>query len=78
MRRQMADLNARSWSIPSVLLRIALSLVLSAIVLALLVPALHANGQPLRGWVVWGVILGALSLAIVPGLWVRFRQRRSA
>ncbi len=74
MREQINDLNARSWSIPSVLLRMALSLVISAIVLALLVPALHAKGQPLRGWVVWGVILAALSLSVLPGLFRKFRQ----
>ena len=74
MRRQITDLNARSWRIPFVLIRMGLSMVLSAIVLALLVPALHANGQPLRGWVVWGVILGALSLSVLPGLWTRYRR----
>jgi len=74
MRQQITDLNARSWAIPSVLLRMALSLVISAVVLALLVPALHANGQPLKGWMVWGVILAALSLWVLPGLWTRFRR----
>lgn len=74
MREQINDLNARSWSIPSVLLRMSLSLVISAVVLALLVPALHAKGQPLRGWVVWGVILGALSLSLLPGLFRKFRR----
>jgi hypothetical protein len=75
MRQQLTDLNARSWSIPAFLLRMALSLVLSGIVLGLLVPAMHAQGQPLRGWVVWGVILAALSLPVVPPLWRRYRGR---
>ena len=74
MRDQLTDLNARSSSIPSVLLRMGLSLILSAFVLALLVPALHAKGQPLRGWVVWGVILGALALSVLPGLFTRLRR----
>ena len=74
MRQQITDLNARSWAIPSVLLRMALSLVISAVVLALLDPAMHANGQPLKGWMVWGVILTALSLWILPGLWRRRRR----
>ena len=74
MREQITDLNARSWSIPSVLLRLSLSLIISAFVLALLVPALHANGRALHGWMVWGVILGALSLAVLPGLFTRLRR----
>ena len=74
MRDRITELNARSWSIPSVLLRMGLSLIISAFVLAMLVPALHAKGQPLRGWVVWGVILGALSLSVLPGLVRRLRK----
>jgi hypothetical protein len=74
MREQITDLNARSWRIPSVVLRIALSLVISAITLALLVPAIHAQGWVLRGWMIWLVILGSLALGIGPGLRNRFRK----
>ena len=74
MREQMTDLNARSWRIPPVVLRMGLSLVISAIVLALLVPAMHSKGWGLRAWMVWGVILGSLALSVGPGLWVRYRK----
>jgi len=76
MREQITGLNARSGRIPSAALRIGLSLVISAVILALLVPAMHSNGWVLRGWIVWGVILGSLALAIVPGLWNRYRKGR--
>ena len=74
MRQQITDVNARSWVIPSVLIRMALSLVISAVVLAMLVPALHAKGQSLTGWMVWGVILAALSIPVLPGLLRRLRK----
>lgn len=74
MRQEITGLNVRSGRVPSVVLRIGLSLVISAVVLALLVPAMHSNGWALRGWIVWAVILGSLALAIVPGAWRRYRK----
>jgi hypothetical protein len=58
--------NARSRRVPSIVLRFVLALAAGAIVLALLVPALHRRGIPLEGWMAWGVILLVLALVLVP------------
>ncbi|MEO6213756.1 MAG: hypothetical protein ABIP65_09040 [Vicinamibacterales bacterium] len=76
MRQRITDLNARSWWIPAVLLKICLGLVLSGIILALLVPALHAKGWGFPGWVAWGVILGSLAFCVGPDVWNRYRRPR--
>ena len=68
--------NARSRRVPSVLLKLLLAWFLSAIVLALAVPALRAQHVELRGWMVWAVILAATVLCVGPELrtWRRHRS----
>ena len=58
--------NARSRRVPSIVFRMALALAAGAVVLALLVPALHRRGIPLEGWMAWGVILLVLALVLLP------------
>lgn len=65
---QINRANARSRRVPSILFRMLLAWLLSAIVLGLLVPALHARGIELRAWMPWAVILAALVLCVGPAL----------
>ena len=58
--------NARAPRVPSLVIRVVLALLAGAIVLALLVPALHRRGVPLEGWMAWGVILLVLALVLAP------------
>jgi hypothetical protein len=67
--------NARSRRVPSLLLRLLLAWILSAIILAVAVPALRAQGMELRGWMIWAVILGSLALCLGPLAATRLRQR---
>ena len=66
MNNRVVRANARSRRVPKVLFVLLLSWILSAIVLALSVPVLQARGIELRGWMIWGVILGSLALCLVP------------
>ena len=68
--------NARSRRVSLVLIRLFLAWGLSAIVLALVVPALHARGIPLQAWTVWAVIVAACALAAGPDLVRRLSSRR--
>lgn len=65
---QINRANARSRRVPSIILRMLLAWLLSAIVLGLLVPALHARGIELRAWMPWAVILASLVLCVGPAL----------
>ena len=65
--------NARSRRVPSVIFRCLLAWFLSAIVLSLAVPALHARGWELRAWMIWPVIAVCFLLCLGPDL---FRSRR--
>ena len=71
---QINRVNARSRRVPSILFRILIAWFLSAIVLALLIPALHARGVEIRGWMLWTVILLSLALCLGPDL-IRRRRR---
>jgi hypothetical protein len=67
--------NARSRRVPSLLLRLLLACFAGALILALLVPALHAREMALRGWMAWGVILAVVVLALAPELARRIGRR---
>lgn len=67
--------NARSRRVPSVLLRLLLAWLLSAVVLGLLVPLLRAWGVTLEAWMAWAVILGSFALAVGPDVARRLRRR---
>jgi hypothetical protein len=72
---QINRANARSRRVPSVLFRVLIAWFLSAIVLGLLVPALHARGVELKAWMPWAVIGASLALCVVPDLVRRVRRR---
>ena len=69
--------NARSRRVPSLFFRVLIAWFISAIVLAVLVPALHTRDVEIRAWMVWVVILATLGLCIGPDLISRVRKRRS-
>ena len=73
---QINRANARSRRVPSLLFRVLLAWLLSAVVLGLLVPVLHARGIELQAWMPWTVILSSLALCVGPDLVRRFVGRR--
>jgi len=56
------------FAVPPVIFRVILAWFLSGIVLAVLVPLLHARGGQLQQWRAWGVILAAFALCVGPDL----------
>lgn len=76
MSARIKAANARSRRVPSLLLNGLLAWFLSAIILAVLVPALAASGRQLSAWMVWAVILASFALCVGPDLWTRSRRRR--
>jgi hypothetical protein len=61
--------------IPRILLKALLGYALGGVLLAVIVPALHARGIALRGWMTWGTILGMIAICIAPDLYRRWRRR---
>lgn len=72
---QINKTNAGSRRVPSLVFKVVLAWFLSAIVLAVLVPVLHARDVPLQAWMPWAVILASLALCVGPDLVSRFRSR---
>ena len=58
------DANARSRRVPVVIFKVLLALVLSAVALAVMVPALALRGVALTGWIIWPVIIASLLLCL--------------
>ena len=54
-----------------------IAFVIAGIVMALLVPAIHARGGSLQGWMVWAVLAASLTISVGPELWRRWRTRQS-
>lgn len=75
MNDRVVRANARSRRVPPVVFRLLLAWLLSAIVLAVSMPALHARGIELGGWMIWLVILGSLALCLGPLALSRLRRR---
>ena len=75
MNDRIMGANARSRRVPSVLFRVLLAWIMSAIILAISVPALRTQGIELRGWMVWVVILGSLGVCLGPLVAARRRSR---
>ena len=71
---QINRANARSRRVPSLIFRVLIAWLLSAIVLAIMIPALHARDIEIKAWMPWAVIIAALALCIGPDL---IRRRRS-
>jgi hypothetical protein len=51
--------------------------VIAALVMAILVPALHKRGVSLQGWMVWGVIVSSFAICLGPDVLRRWRARRA-
>ena len=66
MNDRIMEANARSRRVPAVLFRVLLAWIMSAIILAVLVHTLRAQGLELRGWMAWLVIVGSLGLCLGP------------
>jgi hypothetical protein len=64
MQERIHSANARSRRVPAVIFKMILAWGLSGIVLALLMPALHARGIALSHWIVWPVILASMALCL--------------
>lgn len=58
------DVNARSRRVPVVIFKVLLGLVLSAVALAVMVPALAAREVALTHWMIWPVIVASLLLCL--------------
>ena len=52
--------NARAWHVPVSIVSIVIGFFVAGLVLAIMVPLLPRGA--LRGWMVWGVILGCVLL----------------
>lgn len=64
MQERIHSVNARSRRVPVVIFKVILAWFLSGIVLAVMVPALHARGIELSHWIVWPVILASMALCL--------------
>ena len=74
---RIVSFNARlaRFTIPNFLLKALLGFALAGVLLAVLVPPLHARGIALRAWMVWGTILGMMAICVAPGLYGWYRRR---
>ena len=63
------------FTIPSILLKGLLGYVLGGVVLAIIVPPLHARGIPLRAWMAWSTIVVTILICTAPDLYIRYRRR---
>jgi hypothetical protein len=73
---QINRVNARSRRVPSIVFRILLAWLLSAIALGVLVPALHARGIALQPWIPWTIIVASLVLCVGPVVIRRYGDRQ--
>ena len=72
---KIASADLASVTISPLLLKAVVAWILGAIVLALLVPALHASEIELQQWMAWAVMVGLFSLILGPDLVRRFGRR---
>jgi len=63
------------FTIPNILVKALLGYALAGVLLAIIVPPLHARGIVLRGWMVWTTIAGMMAICVAPGLYQRYRRR---
>jgi uncharacterized membrane protein len=68
--------QAKSWPIPALLLEGVVGFFLGGVLLAVIVPALHARGISLREWMAWGVIVLSIAACVVPDLYYRRLRRK--
>jgi hypothetical protein len=78
MAERIVSWNARQatrFSVISILLKALVGFLLAGILMAVIVPPLHARGVPLRGWMVWTVMVLSIAVCIVQDLYSRYRRR---
>jgi hypothetical protein len=75
MQERINRANARTWRVPAVIFKLILAWFLSGIILALLMPVLHARGIALSHWIVWPVILASTALCLGGEIRSAFRGR---
>jgi hypothetical protein len=61
--------------IPRLLLKALLGYALAGVLLAVIVPKLHARGVGLRSWMAWGTILLMMAICMAPDVYRRYRRR---
>jgi hypothetical protein len=67
--------QANSWTIPVMVLKAFVGYLLGGVLLAVIVPALHARGVSLQAWMAWGVILTTIVACVGPDVYSRLRRR---
>jgi len=67
--------QAKSWTIPMIVLKAFVGYLLGGVLLAIIVPFLHARGVSLQEWMAWGVILTAIVVCVGPDVYYRLRHR---
>ncbi len=74
---RLISFNARlaRFTIPNVLFKAVLGYALAGVLMAVLVPPLHARGVKVQGWMVWSVIAGMMAICIAPDVYQRYRRR---
>ena len=75
MQERINNANAHSRRVPVVIFKVILGCLLGGIVLALLVPVLHARGIELTHWIVWPVILASFAVCLGGEIRSGFRGR---
>lgn len=63
------------FTIPNFVVKALLGYALAGVLLAVVVPPLHARGITLRAWMVWGTIIGMMAICVAPGLYGWYRRR---
>lgn len=63
------------FTIPNFLVKALLGYALAGVLLAVIVPPLHARGITLRAWMVWGTIIGTMAICVAPGVYDWYRRR---
>jgi hypothetical protein len=69
--------NARQsqrWFVPNLMFKGVAGFLLAGVILAILVPTLHARGVVLRGWMIWGVMILMIVVCTAPDLYQRYRR----
>lgn len=69
--------NARQsqrWFVPNLMFKAFAGFLLAGVILAILVPVLHARGVVLQAWMIWGVILLMIVACTAPDLYQRYRR----
>jgi uncharacterized membrane-anchored protein len=67
--------QAQRLSVISIVLKAFVGFLLAGIVMAVIVPPMHARGVPLRAWMVWTVMALSIAICIGPDLYRRYRRR---